>query len=83
MTGHARAPPPKTKDYYNNHARVMAHSDHTPPSDYQSTAHAAMSQKVGVHFIEPRSSHGILLGLSPHGRFFSPTVAEPRAAAKN
>ncbi|GMH69313.1 hypothetical protein TrST_g1125 [Triparma strigata] len=46
VTGHSRAPAPKTVDYYNNHGRVIAHKDCLDPSEFKSTAHAAMSQKA-------------------------------------
>ncbi|GMI45158.1 hypothetical protein TrCOL_g601 [Triparma columacea] len=46
-TGFSRAPNPKQPAYYNNHDRVLAHTDRIEASQFQSTAHAAMSQKKG------------------------------------
>mmetsp|Transcript_8198 Transcript_8198/g.16543 ORF Transcript_8198/g.16543 Transcript_8198/m.16543 type:complete len:264 (+) Transcript_8198:40-831(+) len=44
-TGFSRAPNPKQPGYYNNHDRVLAHTDCVDPSQFQSTAHAAMTEK--------------------------------------
>jgi len=46
-TGYSRSAPPKTKAYYNNHERTIAHSDCSDPAGFMSTAQAAMSQAGG------------------------------------
>ena len=46
-TGYSRVAPNLTPAYFKNHDRVIHHTDNLPPSQYESTAHAAMSQEKG------------------------------------
>ena len=43
-TGFSRAPNPKQKEYFNNHDRVIAHTDRVESSAFVSTAHAGMAE---------------------------------------